>query len=129
MANSDDDEVSSNVSSDEEEAEKIQRKRGKVPPAQKRARAPEMSVPSSTKPSLSTVGQETSFDMLLAKEKARGESRLSVPQDRPNGEMRASRKENTRKEKSKMDRQHEKGDQSNGPKARRSASKNVFRRM
>jgi hypothetical protein len=115
-------------SSSEEEEEKFQKKRAKAQPIQKPARTPKMSVISSTKPSLST-GQETSFDVLLANEKARDGMRVSGKHDRPNGEMRTTWKEDTKKGKGTSNGERPKGDQTNGTKARRSASKNVFRRM
>ena len=98
-------------------------------PVQKKARPLKMSVVSSAKPSLSTLGQETSFEKLLEREKARGLSEVSGGRDRPSGEMHTTWKEDGKKEKGKADGPRQKGDHSNGAKARRSASKNVFRRM
>lgn len=128
MVDSDDEDAASQDTLSEEEKE-IPRKKVKVPQPQKRTRAPEMSVVSSTKPLVARAGQETSFDVLLGKEKARGESRQPGRQDRPNGEMRTTWKVDNRKGQGKMNGQRQKGDPSNGTKARRSASKNVFRRM
>lgn len=98
-------------------------------PVVKKARPLKMSVVSSTKPSLSTVGQETSFEALLARENARGPSQMPRVRDRPNGEMHTTWKGDSKKEKGKTDEPRGKGDRSNDAKARRSASKNVFRRM
>ena len=88
-----------------------------------------MSVVSSAKPSLSALGQETSFETLLEREKARGLSEMSWARDRPSGEMHTTWKEDGKKEKGKADGPRQRGDHSNRAKARRSASKNVFRRM
>lgn len=88
-----------------------------------------MSVVSSAKPSLSTLGQETSFEKLLAREKVRGLSEVSGARDRPSGGMHTTWKEDGKKGKGKTDGPRQKGDHSSGAKARRSASKNAFRRM
>ena len=130
MVDSDDEDAAShNNSSEEEEEEEVSRKKPKAAKPQKRPKAPEMSVVSSTKPLVATAGKETSFDMLLAKQKEQGGSQVSGRQDRPNGEMRATWKEDTKKAKGKANGQSERNDKSHGNKARRSASKNVFRRM
>ena|SRR5579859_4435758 len=131
MVDSDDADADSQNSSSDEEVEKNTnpRKKAKAPRPQKRIIAPKMSVVSSTKPLVATTGKETSFDALLAKERARGESRGCGRQERPNGEMRTTWKEDTNKNNGKRNGKPQKGDQSNGTKARRSASKNVFRKM
>ena len=83
---------------------------------------PEMKVLSSTQ---SAIPDDDSFESLLARQKERLQSAPRLPENRPNGELQMSWKlDSSKNKKSKVD-----SSKKDTQVARRSASKNVFRKM
>ena len=98
----------------------------KLPAAQPKKsgsmRKPEMKVLSSTQ---SAIPDDDSFESLLARQKERLQSAPHRPENRPNGELQMSWKlDSSKNKKSKVD-----SSKKDTQAPRRSASKNVFRKM
>jgi hypothetical protein len=126
LSDSDDDENSSSSSSASEDEPTPPPKKQKLEQRKPQLKKPEMKIISSTARPQATTAVHDSFEALLALQASR-QTNQKAPESRPNGEMQTTWKPN--KSKRADDGKANKEGRPQMKAARRSASKNVFRKM